>query len=85
MGGKDSEWGTGKGGALWKIVQVFVFRRDDHAFEVLGVPCGLKVAADKQEVYFVLALALHAGDLFVDIVELAMAASFNGHLGLHTE
>ncbi len=75
----------GESVVLWEIVQVFMFRRDRHAFEVLGVPCGLEVAADKQEVYFVLALALHAGDLFVDIVELAMAASFNGHLGLHTE
>lgn len=63
-----------------KVSQLLVFVRYSHTLKILVIPDGLKIPADEEEVHFVGVSNLKLLDVFVDRVQLPMAASFHGDL-----
>ena len=61
--------------------QMLVLVRDGHALEILMISDSLEVPTDKQTVNFVAVTLFQLFDVFVNRVQLAMAAPLNSNLG----
>ena len=66
--------------SLVKVAHVLVLLGDGHCLEVMVIACGLEIATDQEEIYFVLLLGFQPLNVAVDCVKLAMAATFYGDL-----
>ena len=63
-----------------EVAHALVLWGDGHCLEVMAIACGLEVATDQEEIYFVLLLGFQPLNVTVDCVKLPVAAALYGNL-----
>jgi hypothetical protein len=63
-----------------KLAKLSVLLRNGHALQVLIVPDRLKIAADEEEINFVVIPGLQAGNVVIDSVKFAVATALDSNL-----
>jgi hypothetical protein len=75
-----NSWPPTREGSLVEVGHALVLWGDGHCLEVMAIACGLEVATDQEEIYFVLLLGFQPLNVTVDCVKLPVAAALYGNL-----